>query len=102
MSTSLGFCLTFLPLISVDLGSIFGNREDYFIRTVPESELSTPEDYLKRIEDSSPPGHPADISSSSSSDKDEDEEDDVEKNASSPDEGTVEEPPTNEGTPLLA
>lgn len=28
--------------------------EDYFIRTVPESELSTPEDYLTAIFETSP------------------------------------------------
>jgi len=108
VSTSLGFCITLLPLLSMDLGSIFGNREDYFIQTVPESKLSTPEEYLKSI-DSSPSDHPTDSSSSS------DEDDDVEKNALSSEENKVESeddgagteedlesPPTNEETPLLS
>jgi hypothetical protein len=86
VSTSLGFCVTLLPLLSMDLGSIFGNREDYFIRTVPESELSTPEEYLKRT-DSSPSDHPTD---SSSSDEDVFDEEDPEIS------------PTNEETPLLS
>jgi len=49
VSTSLGFCITLLPILSIGYPSIFGNREDYFIRTVPYAELSTPEGYLKGI-----------------------------------------------------
>lgn len=81
VSTSLGFCITLIPLLAMDLGSIFGNQEDYFIRNVPESELSTPEEYLKSMVVSSS-DHPTDSSS--------DEDDDVEENA------------LNEETPLLA
>ena len=59
VSTSIGFCLTLLPLLYTDFGSIFGNREEYFIRTVPTSELSTPEEYLKSM-DQTPPTRPTD------------------------------------------
>lgn len=72
MSTSLGFCVILLPLLSMDLASNFGNWEYCFIRTVPESELSTPEEYLKRM-DSSPSDHPTDNTNS--------DDDDVEKNS---------------------
>lgn len=48
--TSLGFCITFLSLLSIGFPSIFANRKDYFIRMVPYSQLSTPEGYLKGIE----------------------------------------------------
>jgi hypothetical protein len=76
----------------MDLASIFGNREDYFIRAVPKSELSTPEEYLKRT-GSLPSDNPTDSSSS-------DEDDDVEKNVF--DEENPEKSPTNEETPLLS
>ena len=51
VSTSLGFCLTLLPLLSIGFPSIFGTSEDYFIRTVPLAALSTPEDYLMGMSD---------------------------------------------------
>ena len=71
----------------MDLGSTFGSPEDYFIRTVPESELSTPEQYLKSL-DSTAPDHPTDSSS--------DEDDEVDPEA------PPETPPTNEESPLLS
>ena len=92
VSTSFGFGLTLLPLLSLDFGSILGNRESYFIRTVPESELSTPEDYLKSI-DSSPP-----VLDTDSSSKDEDE---TGMKVDDDDEEDPEAPVVNEETPLL-
>ena len=73
MSTSLGFCFTLIALLAMDL---VGDREDYFIRTISEAELSTPEDYLKSM----------DVTSNTESSSD---EDDVEK-------------ALNEETPLMA
>jgi len=55
VSTTIGFCLTLLPLLSMDFETIFGGRDDHFIRRVPESELSTPEAYLESIRSPSPP-----------------------------------------------
>lgn len=55
---------------------LVGDREDYFIRTISEAELSTPEDYLKSM----------DVTSNTESSSD---EDDVEK-------------ALNEETPLMA
>ncbi len=80
MSTSLGFCFTLIALLVMDIGSFFGQSEDYFIRFVPEAELSTPEEYLKSLDISST-DHSTDIST---------EEDDVEKNLAT------------EETPLIA
>eukprot|EP00535_Pseudo-nitzschia_heimii_P004948 CAMPEP_0197189136 /NCGR_PEP_ID=MMETSP1423-20130617/19219_1 /TAXON_ID=476441 /ORGANISM="Pseudo-nitzschia heimii, Strain UNC1101" /LENGTH=689 /DNA_ID=CAMNT_0042641173 /DNA_START=93 /DNA_END=2162 /DNA_ORIENTATION=- len=101
VSTSLGFCLTLLPLLSMDFGTILGNRESYFIRNIPESELSTPEDYLKSIDSSLP-----DLDIDSDSSKDEEtgtgsavvaiENDETQD----PEEGP-EKPVVNEKTPLL-
>jgi len=59
-------------------------EETYFIRTISESELSTPEDYLKSLEENAPD----DLANTDSSSRD---EDDLEA-----------QPPTNEGTPLLS
>ncbi len=73
VSTSLGFCFTLIALLAMDL---VGDREDYFIRTISEAELSTPEDYLKSM----------DVTSNTESSSD---EDDVEK-------------ALNEETPLMA
>jgi hypothetical protein len=53
VSTSIGFCLTLLPLLSMDLESIFG--QGHFIRRIPESQLSTPEGYLDSIRSPAPP-----------------------------------------------
>ena len=87
VSTTLGFCLTLFPLLS-----FVGEQEDYFIQIIPESELSTPENYL----------------SSSSNNKNE------ASSAQEHNEGTgelllentmdqaTEDAPTNEETPLLA
>ena len=97
MSTSLGFCLTLLPLLSIGIPAFLGNGEDYFIRTVPKSELSTPEDYLKSMDED------MDIDLSSASpptNGNSEEDDDVEKNEEK--ESEVEEPPANEETPLLS
>mmetsp|Transcript_6476 Transcript_6476/g.7274 ORF Transcript_6476/g.7274 Transcript_6476/m.7274 type:complete len:866 (+) Transcript_6476:189-2786(+) len=47
VSTSIGFCLVLLPLLSLDLDTIFG--QGHFIRRIPESELSTPEGYLESL-----------------------------------------------------
>lgn len=73
VSTSLGFCFTLIGLLAMDL---FGDREDFFIRTISEAELSTPEDFLKSM----------DVTSNTDSGS---EEDDVEK-------------AVNEETPLMA
>ena len=62
-------------------------EETHFIRAVPESELSTPEDYLKSLEENAA----ADLANTDSSSGDDDEEDDLEAQS-----------PTNEGTPLLS
>ena len=73
---------------------MFGNREDYFIRTVPESELSTPEDYLKRINIIVENGEqPTDSRSAG--------EIDIEKGAITEASTEKEDVPTNEDTPLL-
>merc|ERR1711935_1213095 len=53
VSTSIGFCLVLLPLLSLDLDTIFG--QGHFIRRIPESELSTPEGYLESLRPSSVP-----------------------------------------------
>jgi len=47
VSTSIGFCLVLLPLLSLDLDTILG--QGHFIRRIPESELSTPEGYLESL-----------------------------------------------------
>jgi len=92
VSTSLGFCLTLLPLLSIGFPSILVHREDHFIRSVPESELSTPEDYLKGIWFE----HLTDSSS------EEVDGDDLVATTVLEDEEDVEAPaPTNEETPLL-
>ena len=61
-------------------------EETYFIRTISEAELSTPEDYLKSLEEN----NAADLANTDSSSGD-DDEDDLEAQS-----------PTNEGTPLLS
>jgi len=81
--TTLGFCLTLLPILSMGFPSM-EREETYFIRTISESELSTPEDYLKSLEENAPD----DLANTDSSSRD---EDDLEA-----------QPPTNEGTPLLS
>ena len=48
VSTTLGFCLTLFPLLS-----FVGEQEDYFIQMIPESELSTPENYLYSLTNNS-------------------------------------------------
>ena len=80
MATSLGFCFTLIALLVMDIGSFFGQSEDYFIRLVPDAELSTPEEYLKSIGIPST-DQPTDSSS---------EDDDLEKNIAT------------EETPLIA
>lgn len=82
VSTSLGFCFTLIALLAMDLPEVFGIPVD-FITIVPETELSTPEDYIKSLE----VDQPTDSSS--------EEGDDIEK-------GVVEEETPDEGTPLLA
>ena len=94
VSTSLGFCLTLLPLLSIGVPSM-GNGEDYFIRAVPTLELSTPEGYLNSMEDDF-----INPSSSSPTEIAIDEDEDVEKNAGM--ETEVEESLPNEETPLLS
>jgi hypothetical protein len=98
VSTSLGFCLTLLSLLSMDFPSILGDREDYFIRTVPESELSTPEDYLKSIWYD----HPTDSSSDVDDEKNATGVESANVATTVEDEEDLEAPaPTNEETPLL-
>jgi len=80
VATSLGFCFTLIALLVMDIGSFFGQSEDYFIRLVPDAELSTPEEYLKSIGIPST-DQPTDSSS---------EDDDLEKNIAT------------EETPLIA
>ena len=76
VSTSLGFCFTMIPLLAMDLGELFGTP-DYFIRIVPETELSTPEEYIKSLDSDQP------------TDSSSEEGDDIEKGVA------------DEGTPLL-
>jgi hypothetical protein len=79
-------------LLSIGIPSILVHREDHFIRSVPESELSTPEDYLKSIWFE----HPANSSSEGGDD------DDLVAKTVLGDEEDLEAPaPTNEETPLL-
>jgi len=47
LTSSLGFCIVLLSVLSMDLESMFG--PDHFLRRIPEAELSTPEGYLDRL-----------------------------------------------------
>lgn len=83
VSTTLGFCLTLFPLLS-----FVGEQEDYFIQMIPESELSTPENYLYNNSEES-----------STQEQNEETGEIVVEDTSGQ---ATEDSPTNEETPLLA
>ncbi len=92
--TSLGFCFTLIPLLAMDLGEFFGIPAD-FIRTVPETELSTPEDYIKSL----------DVTETTTTDISSEETEDIEKGVVEEDvveEAVADEVVADEETPLLA
>ena len=52
---SIGFCLSVIPLLSLDMQSVFPETGGgAFMRRIPLLELSTPEEYLQLISPPSP------------------------------------------------
>jgi hypothetical protein len=45
---SFGFCLALLPLLSLDLESVFGAGQT-LLQRIPIGELSCPEEYLEKM-----------------------------------------------------
>ena len=84
----------------MNLEHVFG--EDHFIRRIPESELSTPEDYLKSNIDLTAPStqQPLSPSKDGSSETIPEEGEDYDIDEIDPED--PEEPLTNEETPLLS
>ena len=100
MSTSIGFCITLLPFLSVNLEFFFGR--DHFIRRIPESELSTPEDYLESTTTHPQAPSPRQIHRSAKDGSNETIFEEGEEDGDGSDEVDTEAPPVNEETPLLS
>ena len=89
VAMSIGFCLAVIPLLSLDMQSVFPDTGGgAFMRRIPLLELSTPEEYLQLIApppSTSPPGNESsgdDVEQCGGGDKEheEDDDDDDEKN----------------------